>query len=96
VAVWDTACHRLRGFFTWPLSPIACWISKSITNYNDNFGEAVLRYLRGLSNVESESECSVVIDHNTECVVAERKNQEVYLSQVIAKTQFLIIIGIFY
>jgi hypothetical protein len=45
--------------------------SKWVTPHNPNFGE-VLGYLKeGLSDAESEIECTIENDHNTECAEAE-------------------------
>jgi hypothetical protein len=56
----------------WLLLSIPCGNSKFVLPFNPNIRE-VLGYLQeGLSSNESESECVVGSDHNTECVVAER------------------------
>lgn len=72
-------------FLTTPLSSKLCRISKSFTPCNPNFW-GVLGYVQeSLSNVESESECAIGCGHNTECVAAERQNQEVYPMQVVTQ-----------
>jgi hypothetical protein len=38
--------------------------------------ELVLGYLQGLHNAESEIECEIGSDHNTECVAAESQNKK--------------------
>lgn len=51
----------------------------SITPCNPGFGEVVLRYLQdGLSDNDSEGECTIVSDHTTEYADAEWQNQDVY------------------
>jgi hypothetical protein len=60
VAVWDTARHQLCNFSDSLLSFILCVNLKSVTRCNPSFGEEVLGYLQeGLSNVKSDSECTV-------------------------------------
>jgi hypothetical protein len=69
MAVWETTCHRLHD-----LSLLGCsrlyragtW--KSVIPCNPNF-EEVLRYLQDLSNVESESECTLGTTQNMMTVI---------------------------
>jgi hypothetical protein len=57
--------------------------SKWVTPRDSNFGEETIGYLQEyLSDVESEGECTIESDQNTECAEAEWQNQEVYLLQV--------------
>jgi hypothetical protein len=58
-------------FMTCPLLSIPCCKSKSITSCNSNFGEVLGYRQEGLSNVESESECTFGSDHIMECADAE-------------------------
>jgi hypothetical protein len=64
-----------------------CGNSKSVTLCNPNFGGEVLGYPQeGLSNIESESHCTVGSDHNTEYTEAEWQNQEVYPTSGFTQT----------
>jgi hypothetical protein len=43
-----------------------------ITTHDPNFGEEMVGYLQeGMSDAESESECTIKSDYNTECTEAE-------------------------
>jgi hypothetical protein len=78
VAVWETARHLLRDFLTQTFSFICCGILKSVALGNPSLGEVVGYLQEGLNNVESESDCAIGSDHNTDCVAAEQQNEEVY------------------
>jgi hypothetical protein len=76
VEVWQTACHQLHDFFDSATLVYTvrkhAETSKWGTPHDPSFGGEVLGYLlEGLSDVESESECTVESDHNTECAEAE-------------------------
>jgi hypothetical protein len=77
VVVWETACHHLCDFFFYSAAVSytmrkCAGTSKWVTPHDVSFGEEVLGYLQErLSDVESESECTIESDHNTECAEAE-------------------------
>jgi hypothetical protein len=59
---------------------------KSVAPGNPSFGEVVGYMQEGVSKVESESDCAIGSDHNTDCVAAEQQNQEVYQFQIFTAT----------